>query len=385
MIFLLQGNWKEAQEKVVTLEETTTCQRHFPAFLKSLYTQEIVLDEENVIPILMLADKYIVSCLIKECTNYMIDNLNFTNTIHWYKFALDYNLQRLRTQVTNYIKLNFSALKSKMLHLKKDQILEILSCDTLIVDSEGEVLRFVLDWMEAYDPEAQWEDCVTDEVAEVFRCVRFRNVLPHETLEVENHKGLKAIREQFLSARIQDSFRFHSGAYCNGFIKGDLEVGKEFLKSRVYTTRSGKGAVGFSSTRVGKVTRGTDEYVHVGSLSCPSTFSMALRNFTVNWSVKVSSRLEQDKKSCYVTIHTNSRLGQGDFAVLFVSKIVGVDKTLGELSWDTPPIALGYHKYITIKKGNTEPVSHAFYPYERLPICNLNCPMVFDISVYPLL
>ena len=56
----LQVAWQEATQQKVTLEESALCEEVFPTFLKSLYTMGVVLSEDNIIPLLMLYDKYLI-------------------------------------------------------------------------------------------------------------------------------------------------------------------------------------------------------------------------------------------------------------------------------------------------------------------------------------
>ena len=379
---LFQGNWKEAKEKVVVMEETAACQQHFPKFLKSFYTHEILLDEENVIPIMMLADKYIVPAIIDVCTEYMIANLNVYNAIHWHKFAMDFSQPKLLTGIVDHMKLNFSALKKKLIHLEKDNLCEILSSDKLVLQSEGDVLECVIDWMQAFDREFSWEDGGMDNATELLMCVRFMFLQPHEILLLESHKVLASVQEKCLSSAINNAYRFHSGAFSKKFDE-DLKDREDWLRSRVYT---GQKEAGFSSIRVGKLGLHVKEYMHMGNLSCPTSFSMALRNSIINWSVSVSTIWNNGKCSLEIHISPPTQIKHSNFAVLVVSKLICVGKIISDPTEDAHPIGLGYHKYLTLRKGGRPVISQiSLCPYNDLPNISPEKPLVFDISIFPLL
>lgn len=57
---LMKPEWNECHESKVELQEMTECERVFGGFLKYFYTGKILITHTNVMPILALADKYIV-------------------------------------------------------------------------------------------------------------------------------------------------------------------------------------------------------------------------------------------------------------------------------------------------------------------------------------
>lgn len=60
----MKPEWNECHESRVELQELPECERVFGSFLRYIYTGKILITHTNVMPILALADKYIVKVRI---------------------------------------------------------------------------------------------------------------------------------------------------------------------------------------------------------------------------------------------------------------------------------------------------------------------------------
>ena len=72
---MLDSNWAESKKEVLELEEEDECVKVFDRFLKYLYSGSIIISENYVIPLFMLADKYDVSALYEECVKVITNDL----------------------------------------------------------------------------------------------------------------------------------------------------------------------------------------------------------------------------------------------------------------------------------------------------------------------
>lgn len=57
---LMRPEWHEWHESKIELQEMSLCENVFYSFLEYFYTGKILITHTNVMPILALADKYIV-------------------------------------------------------------------------------------------------------------------------------------------------------------------------------------------------------------------------------------------------------------------------------------------------------------------------------------
>jgi len=66
---LMNSKWSDSYQEVIELQEIQQCIEVFPIFLQYFYTGVISLEQTNIMPMLVLADKYNV----KVCVQYVID------------------------------------------------------------------------------------------------------------------------------------------------------------------------------------------------------------------------------------------------------------------------------------------------------------------------
>ncbi|XP_072036694.1 BTB/POZ domain-containing protein 17-like [Amphiura filiformis] len=72
---LMGENWKESEEKKITLQESPEGEAAFSDFLKFLYTGTLTLTIDNVCGIHTLADKYDIPALKDDCVGFIKDVL----------------------------------------------------------------------------------------------------------------------------------------------------------------------------------------------------------------------------------------------------------------------------------------------------------------------
>ncbi|KAK6023517.1 BTB/POZ domain protein, partial [Ostertagia ostertagi] len=88
---MLSQRWN-GEKKDLEMVEDAPCQKVFPAFLRFLYCNHVVLHQDNCLPILILADKYNVISLKKVCIDFAISeilpNLTLKDVFSiWFSYA----------------------------------------------------------------------------------------------------------------------------------------------------------------------------------------------------------------------------------------------------------------------------------------------------------
>jgi len=58
---LMNSKWSDSYQEVIELQEVSQCIEVFPVFLQYFYTGVITLEQTNIMPMLVLADKYNVN------------------------------------------------------------------------------------------------------------------------------------------------------------------------------------------------------------------------------------------------------------------------------------------------------------------------------------
>jgi hypothetical protein len=98
-------------------EEDSTYPDYMYDFLRYLYIGGAsCFTDENVIPLILLAEKYLVKGLVERATLYMtkrLDKLDSDHSVLWYRFALESQLEPLLSTCIRYIGQNFDTLSSE--------------------------------------------------------------------------------------------------------------------------------------------------------------------------------------------------------------------------------------------------------------------------------
>ncbi|KIH46315.1 BTB/POZ domain protein [Ancylostoma duodenale] len=158
---MLSQRWN-GEKKDLEMVEDAPCQKVFPAFLRFLYCNHVVLHQDNCLPILILADKYNVISLKKVCIDFAISeilpNLTLKDVFSiWFSYATKAYHQVLVVEVFDLmylgIILSFELLiraciqaiardfelliteewEKSWLALDRDQMIEILKCNQLVM------------------------------------------------------------------------------------------------------------------------------------------------------------------------------------------------------------------------------------------------------------
>nr|CDJ87798.1 BTB:POZ domain containing protein [Haemonchus contortus] len=107
---MLSQRWN-GEKKDLEMVEDAPCQKVFPAFLRFLYCNHVVLHQDNCLPILILADKYNVISLKKVCIDFAIaeilPNLTLKDVFSiWFSYATKaYHQVLIRAFVANEYRL----------------------------------------------------------------------------------------------------------------------------------------------------------------------------------------------------------------------------------------------------------------------------------------
>lgn len=108
---LMNPQWQESKESVITLKEDPQSCRVFPKFLKYLYTGQVRVSIDSAMPLLSLADKYNIKDLIVLCRDYMLRNIAIAGRqgflVSWLQYTLSFNYHlHLSNELKNFLRLN---------------------------------------------------------------------------------------------------------------------------------------------------------------------------------------------------------------------------------------------------------------------------------------
>jgi kelch-like protein 10 len=157
------------------------------------YIRKAIITSENVEDLLAASDRFHIFGLLKECTDFLFEQLHPENSIGIYKFARFYNCQHLSCQAWNYIIRNFKEIVEKSqeyLQLHVDDLKEILDDDSLSVCNESEVFLAIKRWID-YDSKDRKE-----QYPKLFTAMRLCFVnLEFFQSKIQRNKTLTAFRD----------------------------------------------------------------------------------------------------------------------------------------------------------------------------------------------
>jgi BTB/POZ domain/BTB And C-terminal Kelch len=162
VMLLKRKSWAEGSNKVVRLYETKECEKAFQSFLWYLYTDKIsAADDETLVGLLLLADKYNVESLTFSCQHHFcprsgeyyrsdVPEIPLTTATYLYTFVHTLNLERLCKRCVDVVSRCFEPLLSSLpdwLDCDFEMLRKVLAKYDLVVKSELVVYEAVSKWL----------------------------------------------------------------------------------------------------------------------------------------------------------------------------------------------------------------------------------------------
>jgi hypothetical protein len=218
---MLSQKW-HGDKREIELTEEPQCQTVFGQFLRFQYCNHVVLNSENALPILILADKYNVSGLKKICIEfaikYVLPDMKLKELFHfWFNYSTKAFHQSLIKVCIEILAKEFKQLmtseewEKEWLDLDRDQLVEFLRSNELVVPNEYFVWESVLRWLNApAHPERRGNTCAPL-LVQILPYIRFPFMTAEELyqIEVEESKIVK-LHEKLFRPYTHLAFKFIS-------------------------------------------------------------------------------------------------------------------------------------------------------------------------------
>ncbi|CAH1780313.1 unnamed protein product [Owenia fusiformis] len=213
-VMLTNSKWIESRRDIIPLREEEECAGVFEHFLKYMYTGSIQLTHTNVLPLLILADKYIVKDLADLCTNYMCEHIVSTVELNHAVSWLQYSQRSFHVKLTEACRLfilhNFQKVISTSDFCEMDigTLVNFLSRSDLIIPDEFVLYCGVVYWIKCQ--KENYDDETMGSIAkEALSYVRFPMIRPMQLLKIQT-SSLPNTCQQFIQDKISNAFQFHS-------------------------------------------------------------------------------------------------------------------------------------------------------------------------------
>ena len=177
------------------------------------YTGEIDLSEDNVVPLMILANKYIVIDLEKACELFVL-NLVFNGTpidqiINWWVIAGQLNLRVLRRKCHEYMILNMDMVLRSDMFLDFDfyDVQHLLKERNLVVSKEINLYCSVWKWIS----QPQRKEKMAKYFKELMSPINFTMMSTEELINIDSK--LPNELKSLISEQLLNAFKFHATAF----------------------------------------------------------------------------------------------------------------------------------------------------------------------------
>ncbi|KAK3108530.1 hypothetical protein FSP39_010001 [Pinctada imbricata] len=143
--------WKEANQDEITIQNISAATME--EIIRFAYLRQARICADNVEDLLAAADRFHMFGLLKECAEFLHEQLSPENCIGIRKFFKFYNCLNFAEKAWKFILMNFKTIEEnsqEFLQLELDELLEIVSSDRLTVADESNVFKAIQRWV-GYD------------------------------------------------------------------------------------------------------------------------------------------------------------------------------------------------------------------------------------------
>ncbi|ALC40652.1 gcl [Drosophila busckii] len=162
---MFNGTWKEAQQNFVhikILDERITVES-LDAVFGSMYSDEIEIEANDVIPVLATATLFHLDGIIDRCAEVMADTINAETAIQYYEAACQYGVISVKKSTFQWFQINLLSIYNKHPNLLRHISIDLMnlltaSHDLYVLQTEFSLYTLLRTWMflqlhPHYDPE----------------------------------------------------------------------------------------------------------------------------------------------------------------------------------------------------------------------------------------
>lgn len=147
---------KSYTRKVEIIETLPECLEVFPQLLEYFYTGKVRVCSKTALPLLVLADRFLVSPVRKICDQFiasLINDCSVSDAVDWLKWAASYNLRDVMSKIVAGVLADFMfelpwRRKDAWKSLPFVCVEQIVKSDCLLVQNEFQIFQAIEFWME---------------------------------------------------------------------------------------------------------------------------------------------------------------------------------------------------------------------------------------------
>lgn len=194
--------WREShqQELPVSPEDPDL----FKLLLQFMYTGQVEINSDQVIPLLAMSNYYGVYALKDYCGDLISKTIDIDNVFSLIEIAKQYSCGQLETECAAFLAENFGEMlkQDKLMQLDVDTWAKMLKSDDIQVTSEEDVFDAVVRYADQYDKTKRIET-----LEKVLPCVRFP-LLSSEFLVDHVEENPKLTGVKILHTLLHETYRY---------------------------------------------------------------------------------------------------------------------------------------------------------------------------------
>ncbi|CAI5789179.1 kelch 40 [Podarcis lilfordi] len=226
------SDMEESKKKEIDLEDVDP--EVMGKILHYIYTSELDITEQNVQDIFTVANMFQIPSIFTVCVSFLQKRLCLSNCLAIFRLGLMLDCARLAIAARDFISDRFTLISrdEEFNQLSPDELIAIISTDSLNVEKEETVFEVVMKWATARDREAR-----AKALPVVFESIRFRLMdKAYFKDHVEKHALVKSSPE--LLKKVQMVKDAHDGKLTvvrktTGKKKGEKKAGDNVINGEV--------------------------------------------------------------------------------------------------------------------------------------------------------
>nr|XP_034985717.1 kelch-like protein 40 [Zootoca vivipara] len=226
------SDMEESKKKEIDLEDVDP--EVMGKILHYIYTSELDITEQNVQDIFTVANMFQIPSIFTVCVSFLQKRLCLSNCLAIFRLGLMLDCARLAIAARDFISDRFALISrdEEFSQLSPDELIAIISADSLNVEKEEAVFEVVMKWATARDCEAR-----AKALPVVFESIRFRLMdKGYFKDHVEKHALVKSSPE--LLKKVQMVKDAHDGKFTvvrktTGKKKGEKISGDNVINGEV--------------------------------------------------------------------------------------------------------------------------------------------------------
>uniref|UniRef100_A0A6J0VEY8 Kelch-like protein 40 n=1 Tax=Pogona vitticeps TaxID=103695 RepID=A0A6J0VEY8_9SAUR len=163
------SDMEEGKKKEISLEDVDP--DVMGKILHYIYTSELEITEQNVQDIFSVANMFQIPSIFTVCVSFLQKRLCLSNCLAIFRLGLMLDCARLAVAARDFIcdRFTLTSRDEEFLQLSPDELIAIISSDSLNVEKEESVFEVVMKWATAKDQESRLQALPV-----VFESIRFR-------------------------------------------------------------------------------------------------------------------------------------------------------------------------------------------------------------------